>query len=71
MGRIRVFGCVVSWRQGGFMSQMRRKFSSQFKAEAVQFVIQTGHSVSEIANELENHEGTQGNWVKQCKYENQ
>jgi len=53
------------------MSQMRRKFSSQFKAEAVQFLIQTGHSVSEIANELENHEGTQGNWVKQCKYENQ
>ncbi len=52
------------------MSQKRRKFSPQFKAEAVQFVIETGRPVSEIAKELENHEGTLGNWVKRWKYEN-
>ncbi len=40
------------------MSQKRRKFSPQFKAEAVQFVIETGRSINEIAKELEIHEGT-------------
>jgi len=47
------------------MSQKRRKFSQQFKAEAVQFVIQTGRPVAEVAKELDIHEGTLGNWVKQ------
>ncbi len=42
------------------MSQKRRKFSPHFKSEAVQFVIQTGRPVSEIAKELEIHEGTLG-----------
>jgi len=52
------------------MSQKRRKFSQQFKAEAVQFVIQTGRPVAEVAKELDIHEGTLGNWVKQWKDEN-
>ncbi len=52
------------------MSQKRRKFSPQFKDEAVQFVIETGRPVSEISKELEIHEGTLGNWVKQWKDEN-
>ncbi len=46
------------------MSQKRRKFSQQFKAEAVQFVIQTGRPVAEIARELEIHEGTLGQAVE-------
>jgi transposase len=49
------------------MSQNRRKFSLQFKAEAVQFVIQTGRPINEIAKEPEIHEGTLGHWVKQWK----
>ncbi len=52
------------------MSQKRRKFSPQFKAEAVQFVIETGRPINEIAKELEIHEGTLGHWVKQWKDEN-
>ncbi len=52
------------------MSQKRRKFSPQFKAEAVQFVIETGRPINEIAKELEIHEGTLGHWVKQWKNEN-
>ncbi len=52
------------------MSQERRKFSPQFKAEAVQFVIETGRPINEIAKELEIHEGKLGHWVKQWKDEN-
>ncbi len=37
------------------MSQKRRKFSPQFNAEAVQFVIETGRPINEIARELEIH----------------
>ena len=42
------------------MAQHRRKFSPQFKAEAVQFVIETGRPIAEIARELEINEGTLG-----------
>ena len=35
---------------------MKRKFSPQFKAEAVQFVIETGRPIAEIARELEINE---------------
>lgn len=34
------------------MSQKRRKLSQQLQAEAVQFVIQTGRLVVEVAQEL-------------------
>jgi len=44
------------------MSQ-RRRFTVQFKAEAVQLVLQTGRPVAEIARELQINEGTLGNWV--------
>ena len=49
------------------MAQHRRKFSPQFKAEAVQFVIETGRPIAEIARELEINEGTLGNWVNEWK----
>lgn len=52
------------------MARKRRKFSSQFKAEAVQFVIETGRPVAEIARELEINEGTLGNWVNEWKKNN-
>ena len=45
------------------MSERRRKFSSQFKAEAVQLVLETGRPIAEIARELQINEGTLGNWV--------
>ena len=49
------------------MARSRRKFSPQFKAEAVQFVIETGRPVAEVSRELEVNEGTLGNWVNQWK----
>ena len=49
------------------MARMKRKFSPQFKAEAVQFVIETGRPIAEIARELEINEGTLGNWVNEWK----
>ena len=52
------------------MAQHRRKFSPQFKAEAVQFVLETGRPVAEIARELEINEGTLGNWVNEWKQQN-
>lgn len=51
------------------MSQ-RRKFSAQFKAEAVQLVLESGRPIAEIARELQINEGTLGNWVNAWKREN-
>ena len=39
------------------MSQ-RRKFSAQFKAEAVQLVLQSGRPIAEVARELQINDGT-------------
>jgi transposase len=50
--------------------EKRRKFSSQFKAEAVQLVIQTGRPITQIADELQINAGTLGNWVNTWKREN-
>jgi transposase-like protein len=40
-----------------------RKFSPQFKAEAVQMVIETGKPIAGVARDLGIHDGTLGNWV--------
>jgi transposase-like protein len=45
------------------MPEHRRQFSPQFKAEAVQMVIETGKPVAEVARDLGIHDGTLGNWV--------
>ena len=45
------------------MPEHRRKFSPQFKAEAVQMVISTGKPIAEVARDLGIHDGTLGNWV--------
>jgi transposase-like protein len=44
------------------MPEHRRRFSPQFKAEAVQMVIETGKPIAEVARDLGIHEGTLGNW---------
>ena len=51
------------------VSTKRRKFSSQFKAEAVQLVIESGRAVAEVARELQINEGTLGNWVNKYRRE--
>lgn len=45
------------------MPEKRRKFSPQFKAEAVQMVIETGKPVAAVARDLGVNDGTLGNWV--------
>ena len=40
------------------MSEHRRKFSPQFKAEAVQMVISTGKPIAEVARDPGIHDGT-------------
>jgi transposase-like protein len=52
------------------VAQYRRKFSPQFKAEAVQLVIETGRPIAEITRELESGGGTLGNWVNEWKQGN-
>jgi transposase len=46
------------------MAEKRRKFSPQFKAEAVQMVIETGRPIAQVARDLGVVEQTLGNWVK-------
>ena len=47
------------------MSEIRRKFDSDFREGAVQIVLDTGRPTAEVARELGIHEGTLGNWVNQ------
>jgi transposase-like protein len=42
------------------MPEVRRRFSPQFKAEAVQMVLETGRSIAEFARDLGIHDGTLG-----------
>jgi transposase len=49
---------------GLVMSEKRRKFSLEFRDEAVQEVLSSGRSVAEIARNLGINEGTLGNWAK-------
>jgi transposase len=46
------------------MPERRRKFSPEFKAEAVKMVIETSRPIAEVARELGINEGTLGNWCK-------
>ena len=45
------------------MPEQRRRFSPQFRAEAVQMVLETGKPIVEVARDLQINEGTLGNWV--------
>jgi transposase len=46
------------------MPEKRRKFSPEFREEAVQEVLSSGRPVAEVARSLGINEGTLGNWVK-------
>lgn len=49
------------------MGSTRRKFTAEYKAEAVELVINSGRPVAEIARDLGINEGTLGNWVNMAK----
>lgn len=46
------------------MSSNRRKFTDEFKADAVQFVVQGERSIAQVAREFEINESSLGYWVK-------
>ena len=45
------------------MPRTRRKFSPEFKDEAVKAVILNSRPIAQVARELSINEGTLGNWV--------
>lgn len=47
----------------------RRKFTSQFKADAVELVLSSGRPIAQVAPEIGVVEGTLGNWVRTWKEE--
>lgn len=51
------------------MPEQRRRFSPQFKAEAVQMVLETKKPIAEIARDLGIHDGTLGSWVNTWRRE--
>ena len=52
------------------MPEKRRKFSPEFKEEAIQEVLTSGRPVAEVARSLAVHEATLGNWLKQHREKN-
>lgn len=51
------------------MPERRRKFTPEFKGEAVKMVIETSRPIAEVAREIHVHEGTLGNWVHKYRTE--
>ena len=47
------------------MSRPRRKFSDEFKRDAVEIVNTSDKSIAQVARELGIYDSTLGNWVKQ------
>ena len=50
-------------------SRSRRKFTPEFKAEAVGMVEATDGNIAQVARELGIYDSTLGNWVRQAKAE--
>lgn len=51
------------------MRERRRKFSPEFKDEAVKMVIESSRAIAEVAREIQVNEGTLGNWVHKYRVE--
>ncbi len=51
------------------MPERRRKFTPEFKDEAVKMVIETSRPLAEVAREIHVNEGTLGNWVNKYRAE--
>lgn len=49
------------------MGSTRRRFTEEFKAQAVAFVIDDGRPIVEVARNIGVHEITLGKWVKKAK----
>ena len=49
------------------MGAARKKYTQEYKAEAVELVVSSGRPVAEIARDLGLNEGTLRNWVNAAK----
>ena len=49
------------------MGQARKKYTQEYKDEAVELVVSSGRPIAEIARDLGINEGTLGNWVQTAK----
>ena len=49
------------------MGSTRRRFTEEYKDQAVAFVIDGGRSVADVARNIGVHEMTLGRWVKKAK----
>jgi transposase-like protein len=54
---------------GDVLPQRRRKFSREYRDEAVKLVIETSRPAAQVARELGSNEGTLGNWVNLYRQE--
>jgi transposase len=51
------------------MPERRRKYSPEYRAEAVRLVIESSRPIAAVARELDINEGTLGNWVAKYRAE--
>ena len=49
------------------MRERRRKFTPEFKDEAVKMVTESSRPIAEVAREIQVNEGTLGNWVNRYR----
>ncbi|MGH3303229.1 MAG: transposase [Streptosporangiaceae bacterium] len=49
------------------MGAASRKYTQEYKAEAVELVVSSGRPVAVVARDLGINEGTLGNWVNEAK----
>jgi transposase len=51
------------------MREKRRRFSPEFKSEAVRLVVDSSRPIADVAREVGVHDGTLGNWVNTYRAE--
>jgi transposase len=49
------------------VGEARRKYTQEYKDEAVELAVNSGRPIAEIARDLGIHEATLGNWVNTAK----
>lgn len=51
------------------MATSRKKYSQEFKDDAVELFLSSGKPIAEIGKSLGVNAGTLGNWIKKCRLE--
>ena len=67
MSSLRKSAPPVRKSQPPLSKRPRRKFTEEFKAEAVRMVEESGGQIGRIAGELNIYDSTLGNWVQQSR----